>query len=61
MPVALLRLIDRFDQDRKVFLSGGYKEERLPKAKTPHVWADCLRLTAYGMDVDEFRTVEGGS
>jgi hypothetical protein len=28
-PDALLRLIDRFDQDRKVFLSGDYKEEQL--------------------------------
>ena len=28
-PDALLRLIDRFDQDRKVFLSGEYKEEQL--------------------------------
>jgi hypothetical protein len=35
-PDALLRLIDRFDQDRKVFLSGDYKEEQLPKAKSPH-------------------------
>jgi len=28
-PDALLRLVDRFDQDRKVFLSGDYKEEQL--------------------------------
>jgi hypothetical protein len=28
-PDALLRLIERFDQDRKVFLSGDYKEEQL--------------------------------
>jgi hypothetical protein len=28
-PDALLRLIDRFDQDRKVFLSPDYKEEQL--------------------------------
>ncbi len=28
-PDALLRLIDRFDQDRRVFLSGDYKEEQL--------------------------------
>ena len=43
-PDALLRLVDRFDQDRRVcpgrrrrvFLSGDYKEELLLKAKTPH-------------------------
>ena len=28
-PDALLRLIDRFDQDRKVFFSDDYKEEQL--------------------------------
>ena len=28
-PDALLRLVVRFDQDRKVFLSGDYKEEQL--------------------------------
>jgi hypothetical protein len=28
-PDALLRLVDRFDSDRKVFQSGDYKEEQL--------------------------------
>ena len=28
-PDAVRRLIDRFEQDRKVFLSGDYKEEQL--------------------------------
>ena len=28
-PDAVKRLVDRFDQDRNVFLSGGYKEEQL--------------------------------
>ena len=28
-PDAVKRLVDRFDQDRKVFLSGDYKEEQL--------------------------------
>ena len=28
-PDAVKRLIDRFDQDRKVFQSGDYKEEQL--------------------------------
>jgi hypothetical protein len=28
-PDALLRLVDRFDQDRKVFVSADYKEEQL--------------------------------
>jgi hypothetical protein len=35
-PDALLRLVDRYSQDRKVFLSRDYKEEQLSKAKTPH-------------------------
>jgi hypothetical protein len=29
-PEAVRRLVDHFDQDRKVFLSGDYKEEQLP-------------------------------
>jgi hypothetical protein len=28
-PDAVKHLVDRFDQDRKVFLSGDYKEEQL--------------------------------
>jgi hypothetical protein len=28
-PDAVKRLVDRFDQDRRVFVSGGYKEEHL--------------------------------
>jgi hypothetical protein len=28
-PDSVKRLVDRFDQDRKVFLSGDYKEEQL--------------------------------
>jgi hypothetical protein len=35
-PDSVKRLVDRFDQDRKVPLSGDCKEEQLPKAKTPH-------------------------
>jgi hypothetical protein len=35
-PDAVKRLVDRFDQDRKVFLSGDYKEELMSNAKTPH-------------------------
>ena len=34
-PDALLRLVDRFSQDRKVFLSGDYKEEQL-RAEFPN-------------------------
>jgi hypothetical protein len=33
----------------------------LPKAKTPHVWADGLRLTAYGQDEVEIRAGEGAA
>jgi len=57
-PDALLRLVDRFDLGRKVFLSGDYKEEQLR--------AEFLNpfFTALGWDTDnrcepdnsEFRT-----
>ena len=45
-PDAVRRLIDRFDQDRKVFLSGDYKEEQLR--------AEFLNpfFTAVGWDMD---------
>jgi hypothetical protein len=36
---AVKRLVDRFDQDRKVILSGDYREEQLPRTRTPRVWA----------------------
>jgi len=35
-PDAVKRLIDCFDQDRKVFQSPGFIEEQIPKASTPH-------------------------
>jgi hypothetical protein len=41
-PDAVKRLVDRFDQDRKVFLSGDYKEEQLVED------ADGRQLTADG-------------
>jgi hypothetical protein len=46
-PDAVKRLIDRFDHDRKVFLSGDYKEEQLR--------AEFLNpfFTALGWDVDK--------
>jgi hypothetical protein len=47
-PSAVKRLVDRFDQDRKVFLSGDYKEEQLREAKTP-MTAGGLRPTAHGI------------
>jgi hypothetical protein len=42
-PDAVKRLVDHFDQNRKVFLSGDYKGESFLKAKPPRGWA-----TAYG-------------
>jgi len=45
-PDTLLRLVDRFDQDRKVFLSGDYKEEQLRlEFLNPF-------LSAFGWDMD---------
>jgi len=35
-PEAGRRLVDHIDLGRKVFLSGDYKDEHLPKTKTPH-------------------------
>jgi predicted type IV restriction endonuclease len=45
-PDAVKRLVDRFDQNRKVFLSGDYKEEQLR--------AEFLNpfFTALGWDMD---------
>ena len=70
-PDAVKRLVDRFDQDRKVFLSGDYKEEQLRKAKTPHEQEsiqrqiaatdkaiDALVYELYGLTEDEIRVVE---
>ncbi len=70
-PDAVNRLVDRFDSDRKVFLSGDYKEERLPKAKTPHEQEslqrqiaaadkqiDALVYELYGLTEEEIRIVE---
>ena len=61
------------DRDRKVFLSGDYKEEQLPKAKTPHEQEsiqrqiaatdkqiDALVFELYGLTEEETRIVEGG-
>jgi hypothetical protein len=45
-PDAVKRLVDRFDQDRKVFLSGDYKEEQLRlEFLNPF-------FTAFGLDMD---------
>ena len=67
------RLVDRFDHDRDIFLSADYKEEQLPKAKTPHEQESLKRQVAatdkqidglvyelYGLTEDEVRIVEGG-
>ena len=71
-PKAVKCLFDRFDQDRKVFLSGDYKEEQLRKAKTPHEQESLQRQVAatdkqidalvyelYGLTEEEVRIVEG--
>jgi hypothetical protein len=72
-PDALLRLVDRFDQDRKVLLFGDCKEEQLSKAKTPreqesiqrHIAATDKAIDApvyelYGLTDEETRIVRGG-
>ena len=71
-PDAVKRLVDRFDQDRKVFLSGDYKEEQPLQAKTSHEQEsiqrqiaaadkqiDALVCELYGLTEDEIATVEG--
>ena len=70
-PDAVRRLVDRFDQNRKVFLSGDYKEEQLLETKTPHEQESIQRQIAatdkqidtlvyelYGLSIEEVRTVE---
>jgi hypothetical protein len=72
-PDALLCLVDRFDQDRKVFLSGDYEGEQLSVAKTPHEQESIQRQIAatdrqidnlvyepYGLTEEEIRTAGGG-
>jgi hypothetical protein len=67
-------LLDRFDQDRKVFLSGDCDEERLPKTKTPYEQEsiqrqiaatdkhiDALVCELYGLTEEEARIVEGAT
>jgi len=71
-PDAVKRLVDRFDRDRKVFLSGDCKEEQLPRAKTPHEQEsirhlvvatdrkiDELAYEVYGLTEDGIAVVEG--
>jgi hypothetical protein len=41
-PDAVKDLVDRFDQDRKVFRSGDYKEERVSGVRTPH-WRETIQ------------------
>ena len=58
-PDALLCLIDRFDQDRKVFLSGDYEEEQLSVAKTPHEQESIQRqIAAPDWQTDQMSIVE---
>ena len=64
---------DRLSQDHEVFLSGDYKEEELPKAKTPREQGflkrqiaatdkaiDALVYELYGLTEHEIRIVGGG-
>jgi hypothetical protein len=73
-PTPVTDLVERFDRDRKVFLSPDYKGEQLPNAKTPHEQESLKRTIAatdrqmdelvyglYGLTEDEIRIVEGGS
>jgi hypothetical protein len=70
-PDAVKRPVERFDRDRKDFLSGDYKEEQLPKAKTPHEQESFQRQIAatdkaivelvyelYGLTEEEVRVAE---
>jgi hypothetical protein len=71
-PDAVKLLVDHFDQDREVFLSGNCKEEQLPKAKTLHEQESLKRTIGatdrqidtpvyelYGFAEVEVRIVEG--
>jgi hypothetical protein len=55
-PDAVKRLADRFDQDRRVFLSGGYKEEQLRLEFlnpffTALGWIWTIPLTQFGIEI----------
>jgi len=65
--------VERFDRDRTAFLSPDYKEERSPKAKTPHEQESLKRTIAatdnqidslvcrmYSLMEEDIRIVEGG-
>jgi len=69
-PDSVKRLVDHFSRDRKVVLSGDYKEEQLSKPKTPHEQeslqrqivatdkqADALVYELYGWTEEEIRIV----
>ena len=71
-PDAVKRLVDRSDQNRKVFLSSDYKEGHFSRAKTPHEQEslqrqiaatdkqiDALVYELYGLTEKEVRIVEG--
>jgi hypothetical protein len=47
-PDAVKRLVDRFDQNRKVFLSGDYKEEQL-RAEFLKPFFESLGWDVYGI------------
>ena len=72
VPDAVKRLVNRFDQNRKVSLCGDYKEEQRSKAKTPHEQESIQRQIAATdeqievlvhelceLTEDEIRIVEG--
>jgi hypothetical protein len=67
VPSSVKRLVDRFDQNCKVFLSSDYKEEQQPKAKTPHELESLQRQTdplvcgSHGLTEDETRIAGGGA
>ncbi len=55
-PDSVKRLVDRFDQNRKVFLSGACKKEQPPKAVTPSILARAFKgellMSGFGALVD---------
>jgi ClpP class serine protease len=71
-PDSVKRLVDHFDQNRKVFQSPDYKEEQLTKANTPREQESIQRQIAttdkafdarvyelYGLTDEEIRIVGG--
>jgi hypothetical protein len=59
-PSPVVDLIERFERDRNIILSGSYEEEQFPKAKPPRGRTDGSRPTAGGRERRSESLTENG-